>query len=38
VKGDDVTLGGIAGRITMLEVACPQCERRGRLRLARLIE
>ena len=33
-----VTLGDIAGRITMLEVACSRCERRGRYRVARLIE
>ena len=26
-----VTLGDIAGKITMLEVACSRCERRGRL-------
>ena len=33
-----VTLGGIADRINMLEVACSKCERRGRLSVARLIE
>ena len=33
-----VTLGEIAGKITMLEIACDRCERRGRLRVARLIE
>jgi hypothetical protein len=33
-----VTLGEIAGRLAMLEVACDRCERRGRLRVARLIE
>jgi hypothetical protein len=32
-----VTLGDIARQITMLEVACSRCERRGRLRLASLI-
>jgi hypothetical protein len=32
-----VTLGDIAGRITMLEVACDRCERRGRYRVARLM-
>ena len=26
-----VTLGDIAGKIAMLEVACDRCERRGRL-------
>jgi hypothetical protein len=30
-----VTLGDIAGKITMLEVACHRCERHGRLRVAR---
>lgn len=33
-----VTLGDIAGRLTMLDVACSRCERRGRLSVARLIE
>ena len=33
-----VTLGEIAGKITMLEVACSRCHRRGRLRVARLLE
>lgn len=33
-----VTLGDIAGRLPMLEVACSRCERRGRLSVARLIE
>lgn len=37
VKGA-VTLGDIAGRIAMLEVACTRCERRGRYRVAWLIE
>jgi len=33
-----VTLGGLVGRLDRLEVACRRCERRGRLRLAGLIE
>ena len=33
-----VTLGEIAGRLPMLEVACSHCERRGRLDVAKLIE
>ena len=32
-----VTLGGIIDTITMIEVACDRCERRGRLRVTRLI-
>jgi hypothetical protein len=33
-----VTLGELAGRLPMLEVACSRCERRGRLNVAGLIE
>jgi thymidine kinase len=33
-----VTLGGIADKITMLEVACSRCGRHGRLSVARVIE
>jgi hypothetical protein len=33
-----VTLGDIADKITMLEVACSRCGRFGRLRVSRLIE
>jgi hypothetical protein len=33
-----VTLGEIAGKLTMLEVACARCDRRGRLSVAKLIE
>jgi hypothetical protein len=33
-----ITLGEIADRLPMLEVACSRCERHGRLRVARLIE
>ena len=32
-----VTLGDLAGRLDRLEVRCRRCERRGRLRLARLV-
>ena len=38
MRGDAVTLGDLVGRITVLEVACRRCERRGRLSVARLIE
>jgi hypothetical protein len=38
MRGDAVTLGDLAGKITMLEVACRRCERRGRLRLDQLSE
>ena len=33
-----VTLGEIAGRLPMLEVACSRCGRHGRLSVAKLIE
>jgi hypothetical protein len=33
-----VTLGELAGRLAMLEIACSRCERRGRLNVAKLIE
>ena len=33
-----VTLGEVAGRLPMLEVACSHCERRGRLQVAKLVE
>jgi len=32
-----VTLGQIAGRLAVLDVACNRCDRRGRLRTARLM-
>jgi hypothetical protein len=38
MRGDAVTLGDLAGKITLLEVACRRCERRGRLRVAKLLE
>lgn len=34
---DLITLGEIAARTSMLEVACSRCERRGRYRLDTLI-
>jgi hypothetical protein len=37
LSGDVITLGQLAGRLDMLEVACRRCPRRGRLRLSRLI-
>jgi len=33
-----VTLGDIADKLPMLEVACSRCERHGRLSVAKLIE
>jgi hypothetical protein len=33
MRSDVVTLGDLAGRIAMLEVACSRCGRRGRLRV-----
>jgi hypothetical protein len=38
MKGDAVTLSDLAGRFAILEIACRRCERRGRLRVDRLIE
>jgi hypothetical protein len=32
-----LTLAGIAGRLTTLEVACNRCDRRGRLQIDRLV-
>lgn len=32
-----VTLGNVATRLTMLDVACNRCPRRGRLRIDRLL-
>ena len=32
-----VTLGDVAGKLPMLDVACSKCERRGRLSVAKLI-
>ena len=33
-----ITLGELQGKLTMLDIACHRCERRGRVSLARLIE
>jgi hypothetical protein len=38
MKGDAITLGAGAAKFAMLEVACRRCERRGRLRIDRLIK
>jgi hypothetical protein len=38
MKGNAITLGAAAAKFAMLEVACCRCERRGRLRINRLIE
>ena len=38
MKRGSVTLGDLAGKIAMLEIACSRCERRGRLQMDRLIE
>jgi hypothetical protein len=38
MKGDAITLGGAAAKFAMLEIACRRCERRGWLRVDRLIE
>ena len=37
MRRGSVTLGDLAGKITMLEVACSRCPRRGRLQVDRLI-
>src|SRR5687767_14490726 len=37
ISNGTVTLGNITDTITMLDVACDRCERRGRLRVAGLI-
>jgi len=34
---DSITLGELRGLLPMLEIACRRCNRRGRLRLDRLI-
>jgi hypothetical protein len=33
-----ITLGELQGNLTMLEVACHRCDRKGRVSLARLID
>jgi hypothetical protein len=37
MRRGSVTLGDLAGRITMLEIACSRCKRRGRLQVDRLL-
>ena len=38
MRRGSVTLGDLADRLAMLDVACSRCARRGRLQLDRLIE
>ncbi|MFL5280949.1 MAG: hypothetical protein ACJ8AW_08095 [Rhodopila sp.] len=38
MKGAAITLGDVAAKFTILEVACRRCDRRGRLRVDRLID
>ena len=38
MTGGTISLGEIAARLTMVEVACNRCDRRGRLNVARLVE
>ena len=38
INRGSITLGELEGKLTMLEVNCHRCERRGRVSLARLIE
>ncbi len=33
-----ITLGAVAARVTILEIACGRCERRGKVHVAKLIE
>ena len=37
MKDRALQLGDIADKITLLEIACRHCDRRGRLRVAKLI-
>jgi hypothetical protein len=37
MSDSSIRLGALKGKLTMLEIACRRCERRGKLRLARLI-
>ena len=37
MRRGSVTLGDLAARIAMLEVACSRCERRGRLQVDLLV-
>ena len=38
IPHDSISLGDLEGKITMLEIACSRCDRRGLLGLDRLIE
>ena len=38
MRRGSVTLGDLVGRFAILEIMCSRCERRGRLRVDRLIE
>jgi len=38
MRGDVITLGDLVGTRTIEDIACRQCERRGRLSVARLIK
>ena len=37
MRHGSVTLGDLVGRLAILEIMCSRCERRGRLRVDRLI-
>ena len=36
--GDAVTLGNLVGKVTLLEIVCRCCERRGQLSMDRMID
>ena len=38
MSSGSITLGDLLGRLTMLEIACHRCDRRGRVGLAGVIE
>ena len=38
MRRGSITLGDLAGRVAMLEVACSRCARRGRLQIDWLLE
>jgi hypothetical protein len=38
MRSNAITLGDAAAKFTLLEIACRRCERRGRLRIDKLIE
>ncbi len=37
MRGDAITLGDMAGKFTVIEVACRRCDRRGRLQVDLLV-